>query len=228
MKQKSMAGSLAGILIMTAAIAFLALLLVLSFLRGIGWTTAVWLVGFAVMMLIRTPYTLSNRNNHIVEAPKRLVEKLLLTGMLVATNVLPFIYIGTGIFDFANYRLPPIAAWLGTIAQVPFLLLFWRSHADLKLNWSVSLEIRAGHELISSGIYSRIRHPMYAAIWIWVLAQPLLLQNWIAGSLGVPAFAAMWFIRVPQEEAMMRRTFGDAYEHYVSSTGRLFPKLKQP
>ncbi|MGC4251382.1 MAG: isoprenylcysteine carboxylmethyltransferase family protein [Sphingobium sp.] len=58
------------------------------------------------------------------------------------------------------------------------------------------------------GIYARIRHPMYAAIWISTLAQPLLIHNWIAGALVVPAFTAMWFLRTPREEVMMRERFG--------------------
>jgi protein-S-isoprenylcysteine O-methyltransferase Ste14 len=34
----------------------------------------------------------------------------------------------------------------------------------------------------------------------------------------------MWFIRVPQEEAMMRETFGKAYDDYCRRAGRLFPR----
>lgn len=77
---------------------------------------------------------------------------------------------------------------------------------------------------MTNGVYGRIRHPMYAAIWISTLAQPLLIHNWIAGFLVIPAFAAMWFLRVPNEEAMMRARFGDAWDAYCVRAGRLFPK----
>jgi protein-S-isoprenylcysteine O-methyltransferase Ste14 len=66
---------------------------------------------------------------------------------------------------------------------------------------------------------------MYAAIWLAVLTQPLLIHNWIAGALVVPAFAVMWFLRVPREEALMRQTFGKAYDDYCVRTGRLLPRF---
>ena len=130
--------------------------------------------------------------------------------------------IGVGLLGLAVLRWRQNGA--GALLQVPCLWLFWRSHADLGRNWSPGLEVREDHSLITRGVYARIRHPMYAAIWISVLAQPLLIQNWIAGFLVAPAFAAMWFIRVPKEEAMMRLQFGKAWEAYCVRAGRLLPR----
>jgi protein-S-isoprenylcysteine O-methyltransferase Ste14 len=104
------------------------------------------------------------------------------------------------------------------------LWLFWRSHADLGQNWSVSLELRQGHQLVTQGVYRRIRHPMYASIWLWALAQGMLLENWLAGWSVVPAFAVMYLLRTPREEQMMCELFGDAYQDYMRQTGRLFPR----
>lgn len=61
---------------------------------------------------------------------------------------------------------------------------------------------------------------MFAAM----MAQPLLIRNWIAGFLVIPAFAAMWFIRVPNEKAMMRARFGGAWDACCARAGRLFPR----
>ena len=69
------------------------------------------------------------------------------------------------------------------------LWLFWRSHADLGQNWSVSLEIRKDHRIVQHGVYRLIRHPMYASIWLWSIAQALLLANWLAGWSAVVPFA---------------------------------------
>lgn len=76
---------------------------------------------------------------------------------------------------------------------------------------------------MTNGVHARVRHPMYAAIWISALAQPLLIRNWIAGLLVVPAFAAMWFIRVPNEEAMMRMRFGVACDDIADALGVFCP-----
>ena len=95
---------------------------------------------------------------------------------------------------------------------------------DLGLNWSVTTELRAQHDLVTSGVYERIRHPMYAAIWLIFLVQPLFIHNWIAGLSGPLAFAVMYFVRVPYEETMMRERFGEAYDAYCKCSGRLFPR----
>ena len=106
------------------------------------------------------------------------------------------------------------------------LWLFWRSHADLGLNWSMHLRVREGHELVTRGVYRRVRHPMYSAIWLFSSAQALLLANAAAGWSALLTFGILYFIRVPQEEAMMCETFGQAYRDYMQDTGRLWPRLR--
>ncbi|WP_235202331.1 protein-S-isoprenylcysteine O-methyltransferase [Bordetella holmesii] len=192
--------------------------------RASGWGALVWLACFVAMFAIRTPHSIRNRANVIVGARKGLDERLLLSGMFITMMVLPLLQLATGAFGFADYRLPSWATWTGALLQLPCLWLFWRSHADLGRNWSPGLEVRQEHQLITAGVYRRIRHPMYAAIWIAALTQPLLIHNWIAGALVIPAFAAMWLIRVPSEEAMMRAEFGSAYDDYCLRAGRLLPR----
>ncbi|HCB02542.1 MAG TPA: isoprenylcysteine carboxylmethyltransferase family protein, partial [Anaerolineae bacterium] len=105
------------------------------------------------------------------------------------------------------------------------LFIFWRAHVDLGLNWSPSLEIREKHELITKGIYKLIRHPMYASQWLWVIAQPLLLQNWVAGFLNLLIFIPFYFLRVQAEEKMMLDSFGEEYKNYMQKTGGVIPKF---
>lgn len=221
-QDRSMMTSLPAVATMLLGVA----LLVLAALRwqDNGWGALVWLAVFVAMCAIRTPHSLRNRANVVVEARKDATEIALLAAMFVTMMVLPLAHLATGVFAFADYALPDWATWTGALAQVPFVWLFWRSHADLGRNWSPGLEVRDAHELVTTGIYDRVRHPMYAAIWVSALAQPLLVHNWIAGFLVTPAFAAMWFIRVPNEEAMMRARFGDAWDAYCARAGRLLPR----
>jgi protein-S-isoprenylcysteine O-methyltransferase Ste14 len=103
--------------------------------------------------------------------------------------------------------------------------LFHRSHADLGTNWSNSLELRENHRLVISGIYKSIRHPMYAAIFIYALAQTLLLPNWMAGPGCLVAFVLMLVFRLPPEERMMLEKFGQPYQDYMAKTKRLIPGI---
>jgi protein-S-isoprenylcysteine O-methyltransferase Ste14 len=105
------------------------------------------------------------------------------------------------------------------------LWLFHRTHKDLGRNWSVTLEVRDRHTLVTNGVYSRVRHPMYLAFWLWAVAQALLLPNWIAGPAGLIGFGTLFFLRVGREEALMIETFGDEYRRYMARTSRILPGI---
>jgi hypothetical protein len=63
------------------------------------------------------------------------------------------------------------------------------------------------------------------ALWLWTLAQLLLLQNWITGLSGLICFLPLYLYRVPREEQMMIDTFGEEYLDYMSKTPRLLPRI---
>src|SRR6185503_2968238 len=148
-------------------------------------------------------------------------EKMLLAAMFPPVIILPLLYLFTPLLGFADYRLPALVPWFGAATMIASLWLFWRSHADLGQNWSVSLELREGHQLVTRGVYRFIRHPMYASIWLWGIAQGMLLQNWLAGWSAFITFGIMYFLRVDREEEMMCEFFGDQYREYMEDTGRL-------
>lgn len=183
----------------------------------------VFLVGFVLYFWIR--YVFQHRTKSEKKAVSRFdrSEKILLGAMFRPVILLPVLYLFTPLLAIADYDLPALVPWFGAVTMAASLWLFWRSHADLGQNWSVSLEIREGHLLVTHGVYRYIRHPMYASIWLWGIAQGMLLQNWFAGWSVVPVFAVMYFLRTPREEQMMCETFGEQYRDYMRRTGRLFP-----
>ena len=138
-------------------------------------------------------------------------------------GVLPAIYVTTHAPQFADYAFRAWQGWLGVAAFAAALWLFHRTHKDLGRNWSVTLEMREQHTLVTSGIYRRVRHPMYTGFWLWALAQALLLPNWIAGPAGLVGFGTLFFLRVGREEALMIETFGDDYRRYMARTARVLP-----
>ena len=209
------AGQLAGVALLVAA---------LWQLGAAGWGERLWLAGALATLVIRVPFAVKVRGNTIVQARKDAMERATLTAMFVTMLVLPTLHLATPVLEFAAYTLPGWAWIAGAVLQLPYLWLFWRSHADLGRNWSPTLDVRENHKLVTGGIYRHVRHPMYSAIWLGAIAQPLLIQNWIAGPPVLLAFLAMYATRVPKEEALMRDRFGDAYHAYASRTGRLLPK----
>jgi protein-S-isoprenylcysteine O-methyltransferase Ste14 len=198
---------------------------ILSRANQLRWGSLVWLGAFYLMSAVRVPYVIQNVGNVINETRSDWTDRALLAGMAVSGVVLPFIALATPWLRFADYALPDWATMIGAMLVGPALWLLWRSHADLGANWSPGLELRRDHGLITRGVYRYIRHPMYAGLWLWCLAQPLLVHNWLGGAAVVPAFALLYLIRTPREEEMMRDRFGAIYDAYSARTGRLVPML---
>jgi protein-S-isoprenylcysteine O-methyltransferase Ste14 len=185
----------------------------------------VFLCGLIVFFWVRRVFLLRTRGEKKAVSRFDGLEKVLLALMFPPTLLLPLLYLFTPLLAFADYGLPAPVPPLGAAVMAAALWLFWRSHADLGQNWSVSLELREGHQLVTHGVYRWIRHPMYASIWLWAMAQGMLLANWLAGWSMVPVFAAMYLLRRRREEELMCDRFGDEYRQYMRRTGRLFPRI---
>lgn len=187
--------------------------------------TVIYFVAIVIEIIIRIPLNRKRKQEKMSEQRVTQQERTLLGLLSLGMFFIPIVYGATNWLDFANYTLPTWAGWLGVFLIAGALFVFWRAHADLGLNWSPSLEIREKHELITRGIYGVIRHPMYASQWLWVVAQPLLLQNWIAGFANLLVFIPFYFLRVQAEEQMMLDSFGPQYQEYMKKTGGVLPKL---
>ena len=188
--------------------------------------TAIYFVAIVAEMAVRAPINSKQRKEPKSDRRITSQERDLLGLLFLAMFFLPLIYAATAFLDFANYSLPSWAGWLGVVLIAGAVFIFWRAHADLGLNWSPSLEIRENHELITRGIYGIIRHPMYASQIIWVIAQPLLLQNWVAGWLDLLVFIPFYYLRVKAEEQLMMEQFGEQYRIYTQRVGAVFPKMR--
>ncbi len=186
---------------------------------------AVFFIGLVVQFMIRHHFIQRTKSEKKTVRQVDLIEKILLAAVLPAALLFPPLYCFTPLLSFADYELASSIRWAGAAIMIASLWLFMRSHVDLGQNWSVSLELRQDHQLVSHGVYRWVRHPMYASIWLWGLAQGMMLANWFAGWAVIPAFAAMYFIRTPREERLMCEEFGDGYREYARLTGRLFPRL---
>ncbi|MHC1708888.1 MAG: protein-S-isoprenylcysteine O-methyltransferase [Methanomassiliicoccales archaeon] len=150
----------------------------------------------------------------------------LLVFLIVTSMVAPLAYILTPHLNFANYAIPDEMAWLGAVLILLSLLLLWRSHADLGVNFALTPGLHGEQSLVKNGVYRHVRHPMYTSLWLWAFSMPLLLHNLVAGAIFLVVFGSFYVARVPIEEAHMTERFGEEYVDYMGETGRLLPRLK--
>jgi protein-S-isoprenylcysteine O-methyltransferase Ste14 len=184
---------------------------------------AVWATLVVLWYAIRYPFERRAKKAAVAQSRRDLRETALLAVSLTGLGLLPALYVTTGWPGFADRPFRPTLAWLGTAAALAALVMFRVTHKALGRNWSVSLDVRERHALVTDGVYRRVRHPMYTAFWLLAVAQALLLPNWIAGTAGLVGFGTLFFLRVGREERMMLDAFGDDYRAYVARTARVIP-----
>lgn len=185
----------------------------------------VWFAGLVGWYAIRYPFERRANKVGVIKSLFNWAESGLLAVAFVGLWVVPLLFAFTGFPASFDRPLVPAIAALGGVILCAALGLFYRSHAELGRNWSISLQIRDQHRLITNGIYRFIRHPMYSSFFLLAIAQLALLPNWIAGASGLVGVGLLYGFRVWSEEAMMVERFGTAYKDYMAHTGRLFPRF---
>src|SRR5688572_24263574 len=123
----------------------------------------IYFLALLAQVVIRIPHERRRRKTQMAVEQAGILERALVSLLFVGIVLVPAIYASTSWLDRANYRLPPEAqrslGGIGAALMALAVLLFWRSHADLGRNWSPSLELREGHELVTQGVYRHVRHP---------------------------------------------------------------------
>ena len=185
----------------------------------------IWLAFGVAWLLLRQQPGRRARKTPVSYSARGAREFALLGVSLTGLGIVPCIYLATHFPRFADYPATPALSYLGIAVDCVCLWLFYRAHRDLGHNWSVSLDLRERHTLVTTGIYATVRHPMYAGFWLMAVAQALLLPNWIAGPAGLVGFGILFFGRVRREEEMMIAAFGDEYRTYMRDTARVVPWL---
>lgn len=187
----------------------------------------IFLFLLVVYTAIRMYYTKDYFKSKKTKARNKFMEKTLTYLVAVGMILFPLIWIFSDFFVAFDINMPLVLRVVGVVISTFSLVFFAYVHKTLGKNWSPILEIREGHNLITSGPYKWIRHPMYTQVWLWAIAQFLIIANWIAGLSGIFTWTILYFLRIPQEEKMMEQQFGQKYVMYKKITGRILPRLKK-
>ena len=112
--------------------------------------------------------------------------------------------------------------WLGAAVTVAGLLFAVWAREHLGRNWSRSVTIKEDHELITSGPYAVVRHPIYTGILAGFLGMAIAISE----VRGFVVFVLVFFvlrIKLRMEEQWMRSQFGETYDAYADQTAALVP-----
>jgi protein-S-isoprenylcysteine O-methyltransferase Ste14 len=119
----------------------------------------------------------------------------------------------------------PFVSYFGFLLFFLGIVLRWVGILTLKRQWSVVVAVSDGHELVDTGIYKFIRHPVYAAVLLELLGIGLALSNWISILILLIPNAAVLSYRIFVEEKALEGHFGNDYIEYERRTKRLIPGI---
>jgi protein-S-isoprenylcysteine O-methyltransferase Ste14 len=116
------------------------------------------------------------------------------------------------------------AFWLGAAVTVGGLLFAVWAREHLGRNWSRSVTIKQDHELITTGPYTLLRHPIYTGILAGFLGLAIAVSE-VRGFVVLVLFFLVFWAKFRMEEQWMRSEFGETYAEYVHRTAALVPYL---
>ncbi len=115
--------------------------------------------------------------------------------------------------------------WLGiAVTAVGLGFAIW-ARAYLGRNWSGMVSVKIGHELVRSGPYRWVRHPIYSGMILAMLGTAVV-RHQVRGLIAVVLLYAGFTIKSRIEEQAMTATFGPEYAQYASTTGAIIPRLR--
>jgi len=154
---------------------------------------------------------------------------------ILGTFVAIFWPLGIFLLPEYAYHWPAVpdfpGSWVVQIFGVPLAIgggmLFSRAARALGTQMTPAIQVQEGHQLLRTGPYRRVRHPVYTAILAIALGQTLLFLSPLAALLALLIFGLAEY-RAHLEEDLLRspEAFGPTYDAYMAETGRFLPRLR--
>jgi len=122
-----------------------------------------------------------------------------------------------------------LAAWraiAGIIFALIAIAMFWNAVANLGRQWRFDAGLNRDHELIQSGAYRVVRHPIYASMLGMLLADICWVGTLPGWPIGLILFVAGTEIRVRTEDGLLRERFGDRFTEWQRSVPAYLPFVR--
>jgi protein-S-isoprenylcysteine O-methyltransferase Ste14 len=144
----------------------------------------------------------------------------------IAVQGLGFSAVGIGPLVIRVDPMTPRALGEGAAVLLLMLLtlaLFLTASRAMGRNWSLVARTRTDHQLVTWGPFAVMRHPIYTALFVFMIAMAIAFGHWRGLIVGVPLYWIGTWIRITREERLLRAQFGAAYDDYASRVKRFVP-----
>jgi protein-S-isoprenylcysteine O-methyltransferase Ste14 len=189
----------------------------------VGWPSAVafvigMLVFFTTLLLARLR---ANKNEKVANAGQANI-----TWLWIAVQGFGIGLAGMGKVEILTG--PPTGAMVVRALIVLALMLcavwlFDSSSRTMGKNWSLVARTRSDHNLVQTGPFALVRHPIYVALFLFMCALAIAYGHTRNLLIGVPVFALGTWLRIRHEERLLRAMFGGEYDAYAARVKRFVP-----
>ena len=109
------------------------------------------------------------------------------------------------------------------VLMLAAILLFHISSRAMGRNWSLVARTREDHQLVQEGPFAFVRHPIYVALFLFMVAMAIAYGHTRNLIIGVPIYALATWFRIRHEERLLREQFGGDYDAYAARVKRFVP-----
>lgn len=183
--------------------------------------TQIAFVSWLVLMVIW--FIASFGNKKTVRIPNTAEQRIVSILMVISFILLIDSPLFQAIYKVYLYQPGPVIGTVGAgLAVLGVAFAIW-ARVTLGRNWSGAVvTVKENHELVQTGPYAYVRHPIYSGFLAAALGTSLTL-GLLNGFLGTLAMLAAFLIRVRREELLMTEIFPDQYPEYRKKTKALVP-----
>ncbi len=185
--------------------------------------TIIFLAGAGISIYYRNKADKASGKVSLKEEGLPITLALRLFGLALWLGVFAWL-LNPALMNWSRLPLPEWARWLGLVTGILADLLAYWVFSNLNNNVSPTVVAREKAQLVTSGPYKWVRHPLYTMGMIAYLGFALMAENWFIALMSVLVFIVL-AIRTPKEEAKLIEKFGDTYREYMKHTGRYLPKV---
>lgn len=182
--------------------------------QAVSWIvlSASW-IAWAYPFVFRAPHV-QKRESITVTGPTRV-------GILLEAGAVFLAF-----FRTVPRRTDPAALVIALVFGVAGAMLAWTAVAHLGKQFRVHAGLYADHELVRTGPYAIVRHPIYASVLALLLTTMVLRATWLRAGICLAVFVAGTEIRVRSEDTLLASRFGEQFAQYKKAVPAYIPFIR--
>ena len=191
----------------------------------VGWPSAAafilgMLVFFTTLIMARLR---ANKNPKVSNAGQANI-----TWLWIAVQGIGIGLAGMGRVDVLTSPPTPAMILRALVVLALMLCAVWlfdSSSRTMGKNWSLVARTRSDHNLVQTGPFALVRHPIYVALFLFMVAMAIAYGHTGNLLIAVPVFAFGTWMRIRHEERLLRDMFGGEYDAYAARVKRFVPGI---